>query len=537
MKSAKILLFVSLFLSFLVQNVFSAQVIRKAEVSGANYVRCVGPRTKEKALVGGTNLKLDVLFDYFERNGFAVVVDPSIREQVLSDSLAIRVYAKPKQTFCDLARIIARKLDVTGKLTDDHFYISPYVKIYYTMPYPLGQISQQVLLNNQSSAGISNEGSTGGMSYGGSTLTYQATLELWKSLEKGMAVILGEGEKETTEGFNVPPATPTTNTAQTAGETPGLLVSGKYGVFWYEPATGMFYMKVRPSRYEEADSFVRRILRNAARVIKVKVIVYEVIDSDSLSTGANWRIALHNVIDNFNIGFTGDRIQSANFGGTPGTEGTLSDMESIYAPTIGGIGTIDGVLEKFFFSVLSKYTKVKLIDQATVLVSNGFMAEISRGRYREYVSSVTRDTSGDTGTVTSSVEKGSIMSGIKLSITGHIVDDEHSEAPPSIFLNIFSDVSRLESMETLNFGTETIQNPTFSAKRSFLSFVVPAGKPIALVSLDSTSNTENHDGIPGSGFFSRLFSFHQKEKGKETTVIILVPTIVEPWNVSEASFF
>ena len=161
------------------------------------------------------------------------------------------------------------------------------------------------------------------------------------------------------------------------------------------------------------------------------------------------------------------------------------------------------------------------MDQAVVYLSNGYAAEIARGRHQEYVSSFSQTVSE--GTVSTSVEKGVIMSGIRLSFRGHVLDGENWDGPPSVFLSVFSDVVRLESLETFDTGDRVVQNPSYTGRSSFFTVVAPNGRPIVLVALASDESGSYESGIPGLRW---LFGSRSKYRTEKTNLILLIPQIL-----------
>jgi len=384
---------------------------------------------------------------------------------------------------------------------------SSHMILSYTLPFPVGRISRSVsfsgggvggsiastggvtgtVISGGTSGTIVSSSSAGGFAGGGgaqSSSSYELTF--WDDLEKGLALITGEAaSSNSTEGS---------------------------GLYWADRATGTLFVRVRPSLAKDVDQFVQKLIDKYSKVIRVRVILYELVEDRGSYYKTSWQQAVRNFI-NANWKLWGEG-SATNF---PPNQSLWNLQYESFSRDEAGQALSYGIL-----SILKKYGHARIVDQAVVYLSNGYTAEIARGEHQEYVSSLTQTVSE--GTVSTSVEKGVIMSGVRFSFRGHVLNDVSWEGPPSVFLSIFSNIVRLESLETFNTGSGQVQNPAYSGKSSFLTFVVPSGRPIVLVALDSRETNRYRSGPPFLGF---ILGTRSRINARRTLIMVLFPEILD----------
>lgn len=161
---------------------------------------------------------------------------------------------------------------------------------------------------------------------------------------------------------------------------------------------------------------------------------------------------------------------------------------------------------------------------------NGQTALLSVGRSTSYISRVetTTTTTGTAPTITYTVERGSVLSGIIIGIVPYI--NENGEISLTI-TPIISDLVKLEDKTLGQSGSNQIQLsfPTVDLKELSTTVKVRDGQMIVIGGLISKKESVTDDKVPVLGdipVVGELFKRKDKLETKTELVIVLQPTLV-----------
>lgn len=491
------------------------------------YISCQGSLAAVRIPFSAEDMPAKAFLKFLALNGFSWGIKGG---NLNLDKITFTFLPKETPTICEIVSAFAQAADVYAEIKGRKIIFSSHVILSYVLPFPVGSISRSVSFsgsggslstpatpNGESTA--SGGGVSGGMGGGGAQSSSSYELTFWDNLEKGLALILGQTvESSSPSSPDIGLEAPVLEKGESVPQGGFLFggfseVSQSNGkIYWADRATGTLFIRVRPSLVQDVDQFVQKLIEKYSRVIRVRIVLYELVEDRGSYYKSSWQQAIRNFINaNWKIWGEGS---PTNF---PPNESLWSLGYEGFSKDESGRALSYGIL-----SILRKYGKARLVDRAVVYLSNGYTAEIARGEHREYVSSFTRTVME--GGVSTSVSKGVIMSGVRFSLRGHVLDDVSWDGPPSVFLSVFSNIVRLESLTTFDTGDGYIQNPAYSGKSSFLTFVVPRGRPIILVALDSQESSKHRSGFPLLDF---VLGSRSKVDAKRTLIMILFPEIID----------
>ncbi len=442
-----------------------------------------------KINVAVPSFTFSMLKSYARLNGWRVYAAPEI-QSIETSSLTVPVGF---YDLCSLAGMFAYSNDAVMIMNKSLISFTKYIKRDFVLPFPQGSISSSV------SMGGSGASDTG-LAEGQMSLAYQTSVDIWEKVKSNLNAMLGQQTSTVSDN----------NTAAT---------SFSNGRYFLDEATGKLVIEATPETMKKVSDFIDKLKRLYSTTIKVRLTIMSVDERGNLYTSNRWRAALRTILTDapWRMGLRTPVFE----GWVSSSQGFLGNPSIAGAPEFG-FSTIEGSQESYVFSALKEFVDVNIIDQATIMLTNGNVAGVSRGISREYVASIS-ETVGQTTTSTS-FEKGKILSGIRIYCSGHLTEDG------KITLSVFSNLSDLKAMEEVKTAEYSIQNPTIEQKTNFAAFVVPDGQPVLLFSQMSRKTGVEKRGLPGIEklpIVGRLFGAQSNYDQTESLIIMLVPEIVK----------
>ena len=168
--------------------------------------------------------------------------------------------------------------------------------------------------------------------------------------------------------------------------------------------------------------------------------------------------------------------------------------------------------------------------QATILsnpklsVLNGQPSLMTVGRNTTYISAITSDTDGNTGTVTYTVDTNRALSGVGLALTANILENNE------VILNLVPVTSELvEPIEYRKIGGAEVGLPIINVREMSTTVRVKNGEMLVIGGLISSVEASDGTFVPGTSkipFFKYLFGFEEKTTRKRELIILLKPRII-----------
>ncbi len=178
-----------------------------------------------------------------------------------------------------------------------------------------------------------------------------------------------------------------------------------------------------------------------------------------------------------------------------------------------------------FLHALSEQGNTTILSNPKLSVMNGQPALITVGRNVTYIDSVKADTDHDTGVTTYTVNTERILSGVGLTLTPVIRDDNE------IIMNLVPVTSVLEEpIEYRNFGEAEVGLPVINLREMSSMVKVKDGEMLVIGGLISTvESKEGNNLFPGLSdvpVLKYLTGYETKKMVKRELIILLRPRII-----------
>jgi len=177
-----------------------------------------------------------------------------------------------------------------------------------------------------------------------------------------------------------------------------------------------------------------------------------------------------------------------------------------------------------FLNAVSEQGQTTVLANPKISVLNGQPALITVGRNVTYIDSIESDVNNETGTVSYTVETERVLSGVGLSLTANILDNN------KIILNLVPVTSELqEPIEYRQIGLGEIGLPIINVREMSTTVKVQDEEMLVIGGLISSIDEKNGSFIPGTSkipFFKYLFGYEEKTARKRELIILLKPKIM-----------
>jgi MSHA type pilus biogenesis protein MshL len=178
-----------------------------------------------------------------------------------------------------------------------------------------------------------------------------------------------------------------------------------------------------------------------------------------------------------------------------------------------------------FLNAVSEQGETTILANPKISVLNGQPALITVGRNVTYIEEITQDSgTSDSPGDTFSVTTARVLSGVGLSLTANILDDNQ------IILNLVPVTSEIqEPIEYRQIGAGEIGLPIINIREMSTTVKVQNEEMLVIGGLISSIDEKEGSFIPGTSkipFFKYLFGFEEKTKRKRELIILLKPKIM-----------
>ncbi len=284
--------------------------------------------------------------------------------------------------------------------------------------------------------------------------------------------------------------------------------------------TGTIMVTATRKNLNKIENYLETLRKTLNRQVLIEARIIEVQLSDELKFGIDWSF-LSNI-----------RSFGQLSGGYGAVIGTLSSAIESAAPafrlgatTTSKLGPISGVL-----TALKTQGDVKTLSNPRINVMNGQTALLTVGRNQNYVSKVTSTVSGsgDTKTVTFTVDTANVLSGVIIGLAPII------NSKGEISMTVTPIVSDLVKLEDKTIGTDpsnqvAISIPTVDLRELSTTVKVRNGELIVIGGLISNKQDFKDDKIPLMGdipWLGALFTKKDHLDKRTELVVLLQPYLI-----------
>lgn len=331
--------------------------------------------------------------------------------------------------------------------------------------------------------------------------------DIWKNIQENLDKVLEIWETPTPKATPPPPsASGQQQTAEKAAPAPSRPPIGK-GYYTIDKPIGLITVTAPPSLLDKIDSYINNLKAELYRQVVIEAKIVEVTLDEDNTSGINWDDLLSGANFDFNLDF-----QKFSPTGTS---------------TYGQFLTLNNKSFSLFLDAVKSQGTTNVIANPKISVMNGQPAMINIGENVTYIDSVTStiNASGGTPIVTYSVNTGTILSGVVLSVVPTIMENNE------IILSLAPVTSQLqEPIQYIGFGNNNqVGLPRVNIREMSTMVRLKDQEMLVVGGLIDNSDTEKEDKIHGLGDIpglGKLFGSGGKVKKHKELVIFLKPRIV-----------
>ncbi|MBB5347897.1 pilus (MSHA type) biogenesis protein MshL [Desulfoprunum benzoelyticum] len=419
-------------------------------------------------------------------------------------------------------------------------------QFYIAMPF-IKQSYSTGIGGNSLGGGDSQEGSKSTSVEG--TIAIQSkdnVFNVWESIEANLNSIL---EVWTTEAVTEINTTTSKDSKTTYNDNKALDIaekqtaatrrlSGNQNVFMIDKPVGMITVTAPRPLLDRVDAYIKNLKKELYKQISIEAKIIEVKLTQESSIGINWTQVLQNFKISGAVEFgskaLGGQVYPYIFANEDGTDGNWDDGTNhgkIQDPTrfVSKV-SINTANFDVFLNALETQGDTKVLSNPKISVMNGQPALISVGRNTTYIKALTKTiTKGSAGTENDTEytpEIASILSGVGMSLTATILDDNQ------IILNLVPVTTELENGEVayrrFPDGSEA-GIPVVEIREMSTTVKVKNGEMLVIGGLisDVEGNTGNFAPVVGKiPLIKYLFGHEEKSNRKRELIILLKPNII-----------
>ncbi|MBU1420779.1 MAG: pilus (MSHA type) biogenesis protein MshL [Proteobacteria bacterium] len=334
--------------------------------------------------------------------------------------------------------------------------------------------------------------------------------DIWQNIQDNMEAILDiwSTSAVTTE------AAPAAADDATAENTPSVTrqVSASGNRYTIDKPVGLITVHAPRPLLDKLETYFDNLKKELYKQISIEAKIIEVHLTDNSSIGINWNKVLSSFQIDGTVGF--------------GTNGQvypwipIADGGSKFVSKI----SLNPANFTLFLNALQKEGQTKILSNPKISVLNGQPALITVGRNVTYIDKVESDVNNETRVVTYTVNTERVLSGIGLSLTANILDDNE------IIMSLVPVTSELEEpIEYKQFGLGEVGLPIINVREMSTTVRVKDGEMLVIGGLISNINEKDANFAPVVGqipLIRYLFGYEDKVAEKRELIILLRPRII-----------
>ncbi|NBX66762.1 MAG: hypothetical protein EBQ96_07190 [Proteobacteria bacterium] len=285
------------------------------------------------------------------------------------------------------------------------------------------------------------------------------------------------------------------------------------GTAAYSPSTGTITVTGSPEIVRRVESYLNQ--QNALRLrrVAVAVRVLSVTTRDALTLTANLRNVIERAFDTASVRSIGNVTSGLAIG-------VLKAPESLPASGIPADGSVTKEIEEDRLS--SELSALKIVERVSIAHSGALVtlsdqpAPLQVGRQTTYLARVS-STSGDGGSGSTSLEPGTVNTGLLMTVLPRIVEQN------KILMRLSIAITELQSLETASSGGVEIQTPEISTTGFLQNAVLTSGETMVLAGFEKNDNMSNENGSPGSW---ALGGTKEGNRSREVSIMMITAEIL-----------
>jgi MSHA type pilus biogenesis protein MshL len=339
--------------------------------------------------------------------------------------------------------------------------------------------------------------------------------DIWQNIQDNMEAILDIWSTSAVTVETAPVADDAATAETTTSATRQVSASGNR--YTIDKPVGLITVHAPRPLLDKLDIYVNSLKKELYKQISIEAKIIEVLLTDNSSIGINW----NKVLSAFEIG---GNVQF-------GTNGQVYPWIPIVDGGSKFVSKVNINPANFtvFLNALKEEGQTKILSNPKISVLNGQPALITVGRNVTYIDSVESESDSDANTITYTVETERVLSGVGLSLTANILDDDE------IILNLVPVTSELEEpIEYRSFGSELyggaeIGLPIINVREMSTIVRVKDGEMLVIGGLISNINETEGNFAPVVGkipLIRYLFGYEEKIAEKRELIILLRPRII-----------
>jgi MSHA biogenesis protein MshL len=439
-----------------------------------------------------------VLYMIASESGLNLIISPSIN---VTQPFTITVNNMPAR---DVLDVICESTGVYYILDGNALKIVSTVTKTFKLPYIRTQTTQESKVGGDvfgdSESNLSGDFS---LSYVTSADESNVYNQIENDLSKILYTVSSSSSTSSSESSTTSDTTSsTTQTSSTSDSEESSTVSdGSSYVF--NRFTGVLKVTTTPAKMSQVEGYMKDVMSELNKQVLIEAKLVEVTLNDTSAYGIDWSGALDNNPGIVNLGTSNFSVGDSFVGYLSGTGSTFNSS--------------------WVLSFIASQGRVESVGNPRIRVMNGQSAMISSGQLIPYWE-LDRETDDETGDITITTTRVTVLNGIMMGVTAHIREDD------TITLNVvpvYSEVSGEQSM-TYN-GQELARYPVINLKEAGTMLNVKSGDTIVMGGLISNVETEEESKVPLLGdipVLGYLFKSKYMAKEKRELVIFLTATII-----------
>lgn len=270
------------------------------------------------------------------------------------------------------------------------------------------------------------------------------------------------------------------------------------------PSASLIMVGSTVKKMKQVEKYINKVKNKLLDSVEVELTFLEIRDTNNTEYGVSWAATLTNLLHTYDH-------TALSLSGTSVTDITGSS----YSANIHSTAHPDE--QNLIINALKQVADVSILEKTTILLRNNTAGGFSTGTETSYIDSITQDLSTEGGVSSYAISKGTILSGIDISISVTLNKDV-------ITLTMIPKLSTLKNMETLELSGVKVQNPTIDIRKSITTIVVKDGETKAIVGYNSKNRQALKERVPILGDIPLVGWLFGKTKNvdERTSIVMLI---------------
>lgn len=285
------------------------------------------------------------------------------------------------------------------------------------------------------------------------------------------------------------------------------------GTAAYSPSTGTITVTGSPEIVRRVEAYLNQ--QNALRLrrVAVAVRVLSVTTRDALTLTAN----LQNIIE---AAFDTATVRTLGNVTTGLAVGVFKAPEANPANAVPEPDSLEAQIEedrlRTELEALKIVERVSISHSGAIITLSDQPAPLQVGRQTTYLARVSA-TSGDGGSGSTSLEPGTVNTGLLMTVLPRIVEQN------KILMRLSIAITELQSLEEASSGGVSIQTPEISTTGFLQNAVLTSGETMVLAGFEKSDSFSNENGAPGSWVLGGTKS---SNKAREVSIMMITAEIL-----------